>query len=237
MNNWRGWGSKNDFECPPLIGLRHPASASCLGRHSRLAGRCPNNSSLFPPLAAVVVVASHIQRKEYFLICSSGKSADFPELPFHGWGRKGRWHICRLPRIPLCESWIQKRPQAFLNPKFKMKFLNLWPKRTRRPFQIVPQGLAHRGSSLTKQKSGRAGGQAARPVFVFFASAVVPNTAGAAPEAAEQTVLPLPVEKRKEWRNGAERLQTLLFSGATWLELANHRCENRIPQTVSLVNP
>ena len=44
-------------------------------------------------------------------------------------------------------------------------------------------------------------------------------------------------EKRKEWRNGAERLQTLLFSGATWLELANHRCENRIPQSVSLVNP
>ena len=203
MNNWRGWGSKNDFECPPLIGLRHPASASCLGRHSRLAGRCPNNSSLFPPLAAVVVVASHIQRKEYFLICSSGKSADFPELPFHGRGRKGRWHICRLPCIPLCESWIQKRPQAF----------------------------------FTKQKSGRAGGQAARPVFVFFASAVVPNTAGAAPEAAEQTVLPLPVEKRKEWRNGAERLQTLLFSGATRLELANHRCENRIPQPVSLVNP
>ena len=47
-------------------GLRHPASASCLGRHSRLAGRCPNNSSLFPPLAAVVVVAAHIQRKNIF---------------------------------------------------------------------------------------------------------------------------------------------------------------------------
>ena len=42
---------------PSAIGLRHPASASCLGRHLRLAGRCPNNSSLFPPLAAVVVVA------------------------------------------------------------------------------------------------------------------------------------------------------------------------------------
>ena len=172
-----------------------------------------------------------------FLICSSGKSADFPELPFHGWGHKGKWHIYPFSCALLCESWIQKRPQAFLNPKFKMKFLNLWPKRTRRPFQIVPQGLAHRGSSLTKQKSGHSGGQAECPVFVFFASAVVPNTAGAAPEAAEQTVLPLPVEKRKEWRNGAERLQTLLFSGATWLELANHRCENRIPQTVSLVNP
>lgn len=144
---------------------------------------------------------------------------------------------CCCSSRPTREKGIQKRPQAFLNPKFKMKFLNLWPKRTRRPFQIVPQCLAHRGSSLTKQKSGHSGGQAECPVFVFFASAVVPNTAGAAPEAAEQTVLPLPVEKRKEWRNGAERLQTLLFSGATWLELANHRCENRIPQSVSLVNP
>ena len=35
-------------------GLLHPASvALCL----RLAGRCPNSDSLFPPLAAVVVVA------------------------------------------------------------------------------------------------------------------------------------------------------------------------------------
>ena len=45
------------FRMASAIGLRHPASASCLGRHSRLAGRCPNNSSLFPPLAAVFVVA------------------------------------------------------------------------------------------------------------------------------------------------------------------------------------
>ena len=44
-------------EQPLSSGLRPPASASCLGRHSRLAGRCPNNSSLFPPLAAVAVVA------------------------------------------------------------------------------------------------------------------------------------------------------------------------------------
>nr|DAM41302.1 MAG TPA: hypothetical protein [Bacteriophage sp.] len=35
-------------------GLRHPASAAL---RLRLAGRCPNSSSLFPPLAAVVVVA------------------------------------------------------------------------------------------------------------------------------------------------------------------------------------
>ena len=73
------------------IGLRHPASASCLGRHSRLAGRCPNNSSLFPPLAAVVVVAA----EKLFIICKSGKSADFPDLLFHGRGRNGKQHLQR----------------------------------------------------------------------------------------------------------------------------------------------
>ena len=39
-------------------GLRLPASVSCLGRHSHPAGRCPNSSSLFRPLAAVVAVAN-----------------------------------------------------------------------------------------------------------------------------------------------------------------------------------
>jgi len=38
--------------------LRHPASISCLERHSCPAGRCPNNSFLFLPQAAVVVVAA-----------------------------------------------------------------------------------------------------------------------------------------------------------------------------------
>ncbi|RJV77211.1 hypothetical protein DWY76_06795 [Faecalibacterium sp. AF27-11BH] len=40
-----------------LYGLRLPASASCLERHSHPTGRGPNSSSLFPPLAAVVAVA------------------------------------------------------------------------------------------------------------------------------------------------------------------------------------
>ena len=216
-------------------GTQHPHRA--LGGTRVLLAAAPTTPPCFRHWRRSSSLRSgHIQRKNYFNF-AFGAACGPLQTHFHGWGRKGRWHICRLPRIHLRESWIQKRPQAFLNPKFKMKFLNLWPKRTRRPFQIIPQGLAHRGSSLTKQKSGHSGGQAECPVFVFFASAVVPNTAGAAPEAAEQTVLPLPVEKRKEWRNGAERLQTLLFSGATRLELANHRCENRIPQTVSLVNP
>ena len=216
-------------------GTQHPHRA--LGGTRVLLAAAPTTPPCFRHWRRSSSLRSgHIQRKNYFNFAFVAACGPL-QTHFHGWGRKGRWHICRLPCILLCESWIQKRPQAFLNPKFKMKFLNLWPKRTRRPFQIVPQGLAHRGSSLTKQKSGHSGGQAECPVFVFFASAVVPNTAGAAPEAAEQTVLPLPVEKRKEWRNGAERLQTLLFSGATWLELANRRCENRIPQSVSLVNP
>ena len=94
-------------------GLRHPASASCLGRHLRLAGRCPNNSSLFPPLAAVVVVASHIQRKDYFTFGVQESLRTFLNPIFTGRGRKGKRHLqafsglnslsqnlrfCRLPR-------------------------------------------------------------------------------------------------------------------------------------------
>ena len=48
----------------PLPGLRHPASAAlCL----RLAGRGPNNDSLFPPLAAVIVVAPIEERPWHFV--------------------------------------------------------------------------------------------------------------------------------------------------------------------------
>ena len=41
-------------------GSRLPAAASCLGRHAHPAGRSPNSSSLFLPLAAVVAVAVRI---------------------------------------------------------------------------------------------------------------------------------------------------------------------------------
>ena len=47
-----------DFDALEPGGLRCPASTSCLGRHSHPAGRCPNSSSLFRPLAAVVAVAN-----------------------------------------------------------------------------------------------------------------------------------------------------------------------------------
>ena len=38
---------------------------------------------------------AHNQRKTYFIIRNSGKSADFPELPFHGRGRNGKWQLQR----------------------------------------------------------------------------------------------------------------------------------------------
>ena len=45
------------FRRAGCCGLWHPVSASTLGRVSHPAGHCPNNSSLFLPQAAVVVVA------------------------------------------------------------------------------------------------------------------------------------------------------------------------------------
>ena len=40
--------------------------------------------------------SGHIQRKNYFIFCNSGKSADFPELPFHGRGRGGKRQLPHL---------------------------------------------------------------------------------------------------------------------------------------------
>ena len=137
---------------------------------------------------------------------------------------------CCCSSRPTREKGIQKRPQAFLNPKFKMKFLNLWPKRTRRPFQIVPQGLAHRGSFLTKQKSGHSGGQAECPVFVFICAQCRTRALCAAQRMQskpECCILPRKREYGMEEWNGA--LADAPFFGASWLELANRRCENRIP--------
>ena len=81
---------------PAAIGLRHPASASCLGRHLRLAGRCPNNSSLLPPLAAVVVVALWAFLAENHLIFREpGTPAGVPGSHFHRRGRRGKRHLQR----------------------------------------------------------------------------------------------------------------------------------------------
>ena len=93
------------------IGLRHPASASCLGRHLRLAGRCPNNSSLFPPLAAVVVVALwHLQRKMIFNL-PIGKICGFSRLAFSREGCNGKRHLQKIP-LPSAHCVRSHLPQG-----------------------------------------------------------------------------------------------------------------------------
>ena len=104
------------------IGLRLPASVSCLGRHSRLTGRCPNNSSLFPPLAAVVVVAA----EKLFVICKSGKSADFPDLLFHGRGRGGKRHICDMQFADVACALKTQSAINFQRPPWHFLQLRYW---------------------------------------------------------------------------------------------------------------
>ena len=57
---------------------RLPAAASCLGRHAHPAGRSPNSSSLFLPLAAVVAVAVRIHP------CNPFCKTDKTETPVPG---------------------------------------------------------------------------------------------------------------------------------------------------------
>ena len=96
------------------IGLRHPASASCLGRHLRLAGRCPNNSSLFPPLAAVVVVVLCAYSAEELFIIEQCRAVCGP--PGIAFSRVGFWN--ELPqskpdgfaRFPFLSSAVTSVP-------------------------------------------------------------------------------------------------------------------------------
>ena len=82
------------------IGLRHPASASCLGRHLRLAGRCPNNSSLFPPLAAVVVVVLCAYSAEELFIIEQCRAVCGP--PGIAFSRVGSWRKTASAALVSC---------------------------------------------------------------------------------------------------------------------------------------
>ena len=79
--------SRYGLQCQGALRQWHGGSRSqqCNGQHKQFL----RGSSLFPPLAAVVVVAlCAYSAEELFKIRNSGKSADFPELPFHGRGVK-----------------------------------------------------------------------------------------------------------------------------------------------------
>ena len=113
------------FRCAGPDGLRHPASASCLGRHSHPAGRCPNSSSLHPPLAAVVAVA-------LFSRFSDLKAPQPLRRQLPAGERVPRWRECsrREPAAAdaVCrydssrEKTKKKSPQAFLFCKLKIIF-------------------------------------------------------------------------------------------------------------------
>ena len=104
---------EDDLEWPPLIGLRHPASASCLGRHLRLAGRCPNNSSLFPPLAAVVVVALWpCSAERVFLFVVPKRLRAFRNYFFTGGGVAWNGICCKNLRFALCKKGLLRSAAA-----------------------------------------------------------------------------------------------------------------------------
>ena len=185
-------------------GTQHPHRA--LGGTRVLLAAAPTTPPCFRHWRRSSSLRSgHIQRKNYFNFAFVAACGPL-QTHFHGRGRKGRWHICRLPCIPLRESWIQKRPQAFFT-KTKIGACRWSSCTSRFCFLCVGCGTKHSRCRAGSCRANRA----------------------AASRRKEKGM--------EEWRNGAERLQTLLFSGATWLDLANHRCENRIPQMVSLVNP
>ena len=109
------------FRCAGPDGLRHPASASCLGRHSHPAGRCPNSSSLYPPLAAVVAVANkgcspliiprqRSKRKNASRFAQTGCGAQRPLRALSG----TRVLLTAAPTAPPCiRRWRRSSPLHF----------------------------------------------------------------------------------------------------------------------------
>ena len=122
-------------------GLRHPASASCLGRHSHLAGRCPNNSSLFPPLAAVVVVAA----EKLFIISGVQESLRTFLNPFFTGGVAMASGICSA-------CFLRKRRRCGESP----------PTQRSKAVRRMPDGLA---ALIGKDRSGDGNCYFARPSF------------------------------------------------------------------------
>ena len=78
----------------------------------------------------------HNQRKEHFKFRNSGKSADFPELPFHGRGRKGKRHLQR--------RFLRKRGAA------GKAFAGF---QRAEPSQALPRQLPRRGSLTPSVKT------------------------------------------------------------------------------------
>ena len=143
------------FRRAGCCGLWHPVSASTLGRVSHPAGHCPNNSSLFLPQAAVVVVAKKgllalfnpkeegfsrkywrftpVRREDLFTVFSA--SADLKSLRD---GRKADSSKCRPPLQSLPrEKAIPAEPQLCRDCKYKKIISADIARAKRRQFKIV----------------------------------------------------------------------------------------------------
>ena len=100
-------------------GSRLPAAASCLGRHAHPAGRSPNSSSLFLPLAAFVAVAQGlftrrtIRRVDAVRIhpCSPFCKTDKTETPVPIGYRSSWW-----ARVDVASRASKKAPQGLFYP-------------------------------------------------------------------------------------------------------------------------
>ena len=76
-------GAPEAFSSDTGNGLWHPAAASALERALHPAGHCPNSSSLFPPLAAVVAVAGYSIARPIAALRQQGPApADGPQRSF-----------------------------------------------------------------------------------------------------------------------------------------------------------
>ena len=71
-------------------GSRLPAAASCLGRHAHPAGRSPNSSSLFLPLAAIVAVAQGLFSRRTIRRVLRVALAAFSAAPWQGFEKAER---------------------------------------------------------------------------------------------------------------------------------------------------
>ena len=81
-----------------------------------------------------------------------------------------------------------------------------------------------------KTKSGHSGGQAECPVLFSSAHSAVPEPCVRAKRMQSKPECCILPRKKRVWNGGMERsaCRRSVF-GASWLELANRRCENRIP--------
>ena len=148
---------------------RLPAAASCLGRHAHPAGRSPNSSSLFLPLAAVVAVAQGLSPAGLF-----GGSMLFESTLASPFSRQIKQKL-RYP-VRILESLVGAG--GFEPPKLKAADLQSVPigHSGTRPYSVVVHPCTGRLVYFSMRK-----GFCQPPFFTFFQQAYCPPPAALHP--------------------------------------------------------